>query len=185
MKSLFLIVIYISCSITFGQNQNFREYSEDSKISVFYDFQNKETRPVAIYVNDKFVGEVLTMNFVPTKQIESIHVEKENYTINGIEYYGKIYIKTKAGYKPKFILLKDLKAKYLKLDSKPVIYQIDEDIVNVNDEKFIVNEKFILKIHVQKIFTKKYSEINLVKIITKTPENIKKANEIKIRGNEI
>ena len=72
------------------------------------------------------------------------------------------------------------------LDTNPIIFQIDENVINQDYNEYSVDESFILKIELNKIKTsKKGTEINLVKLIMKTPENIKKANEIRIKGTEI
>ena len=103
--------------------------------------------------------------------------------MNGTEYYGKIYIKMKSDYNPKFLTLKKLSEKYLMLNEIPIIYQIDEKVVEKSSNEILVDENFILKIVVEKINTSENNtEINLIRLITKTTENIKKANEIRIKG---
>lgn len=63
---------------------------------------------------------------------------------------------------------------------------MDGPIIYTDYDTFLVGEDFILKIIVDKIKPSKDGiEINLVKLITKTPENIKDANEIRIRGVKI
>jgi hypothetical protein len=74
----------------------------------------------------------------------------------------------------------------MKLDNYPVVFQINENVISQDYTEYLVDENFILKIILNKIkTTEKGTEINLIKLITKTPENIKKANQIIIRGKEI
>jgi len=74
----------------------------------------------------------------------------------------------------------------LKLNKNPIIYQIDEKVIENSKTDFLVDENFILKIVVEKITTSENNtEINLIRLITKTPENIKKTNEIRMKGIEI
>ena len=89
----------------------------------------------------------------------------------------------KSDYNPKFLTLKKLSEKYLMLNEIPIIYQIDEKVVGNSSNQILLDENFILKIVVEKINTSENNtEINLIRLITKTPENIKKANEIRIKG---
>ncbi|MDN3494257.1 hypothetical protein [Winogradskyella bathintestinalis] len=160
-------------------------YSENSEIKVIYKdslntFHSKN-KPVGIFVNGIFLNENLISTINPDK-IENLTVEKESFEKNGKEYFGKILIELKSDYKPKFISLKELTSKYLNLDTNPIIFQIDENVINQDYNEYSVDESFILKIELNKIKTsKKDTEINLIKLITKTPENIKKANEIRIK----
>jgi len=87
----------------------------------------------------------------------------------------------KSDYTPKFITLKKLLDTYLKLDRDPIVFQINDTIINANYKTYIVDENYILKMTSRKIKTsKRHTEINLIELITKTPENIKKANTIRI-----
>ena len=164
-------------------------YSENSEIKVFYSDKSSEfhsdKKPAGIFVNDKFVGNQEVLNFINQDKIETIKIEKEKFEMNGTEYYGKIYIKMKSDYNPKFLTLKKLSEKYLKLNENPTIYQIDEKVLDKSSNEILVDENFILKIVVEKINTSENNtEINLIRLITKTTENIKKANEIRIKGIE-
>jgi len=94
-------------------------------------------------------------------------------------------IETESGYDPKFISLKAFLKKHLNLDANPVIFQIDENIINEDYNDYVVDEKYILKVIVQKIKTSdKATDINHIKLITRTAENIKKANQIIIGGTD-
>lgn len=164
-------------------------YSENSEIKVFYSDKSSEfhsdRKPVGLFVNDKFVGSQEVLNFINPVKIETINVEKKKFGMNGTEYYGKIFIKMKSDYNPKFLTLKKLSEKYLKLNENPRIYQINEKVIEDSKDEILVDENFILKIVVEKITaSENNTEINLIRLVTKTPENIKKANEIRIRGIE-
>ena len=189
-KIIFLILIFLTYS-SFGQNPKEKPksriniYSVDSKIVVI-DNENLHPgmSPIGIFVNGIFIGNESSMGTVDSNKIESLKVEKEEFEINEKKYYGKILLKIKTDYKPNFIKINELFEKYLTLDSNPVVLQIDNKTIKDFDE-LIVDEKFILKIEIDKIKTDKNgNQINLVKLVTKTPENIEKANEIRIRGIE-
>ena len=165
-------------------------YSENSEIKVIYKDSLKKfhskTKPAGIFVNGIFIGDESVLNAINSEKIESLNIEKENFEKNGKEYYGKILVKMKTEYIPKFISIKELSKKYLNLDKKPIVFQINEDVISEDLNEYLVDENFILKIIVNKIETsEKNAEINLIKLITKTTENIKKANVIRIKGTEI
>ncbi|MBW2963108.1 hypothetical protein [Mesonia aestuariivivens] len=195
MKTIFtVLMLFLTfnsfCQELSGQKSiNKPSYSENSELKVFYSDKSSEfhseQKPAAIFVNDKFVGSQEMLNFINQDKIETINIEKEIFEINGTEFYGKIYIKMKPDYNLKFLTLEELSAKYLELIENPIIYQIDEKVIKNRKNKILVDENFILKIVVENVKTsEKNTEINLIRLVTKTPENIKKANEIRIRGIE-
>ena len=194
-KNTFALILLFVTFNSFSQNINGKKsteksnYSENSEIKVIYNDSLKtlhsKNKPVGIFVNGVFLNENLISAINPNK-IETMKVEKDSFEKNGKEYFGKIIIELKSDYKPNFISLKELASKYLTLDTNPIIFQIDENVINQDYNEYSVDESFILKIELNKIKTsKKGTEINLVKLIMKTPENIKKANEIRIKGTEI
>ena len=195
-KNVFAIILLFVTFNSFSQDiigkksTSKPNYSENSEIKVIYkDNLNKfhsKTKPVGIFVNGIFIGDESVLNAINSEKIESLNIEKENFEKNGKEYYGKILIEMKSDYNPIFISLKKLTSKYLTLNTSPIIFQIDENIINEDYNEYLVDENFILKIILNIIkTTEKETEINLIKLITKTPENIKKANQIIIRGTEI
>ena len=69
---------------------------------------------------------------------------------------------------------------------KPVVFMIDGNIINGNYDKYMVDEDYLLRIIVDKIEnTKDNIDLGLIKLLTKSDENIKKVNEIRIRGTEM
>ncbi len=194
-KKTFILILFCLTFNSFSQNITGKKstskpnYSENSEIKVVYnDSLNKlhsKNKPVGIFVNGIFLNENFISTINPDK-IETLKVEKENFDKNGKEYFGKILIELKSDYKPNFISLKELTSKYLTLNKNPIIFQIDENVINQDYYEYLVDENFILKIELKKIKTsEKNTEINLIRLITKTPENIKKANTIRIKGIEI
>ncbi len=163
-------------------------YSENSDIRVVYiDSIAKSDsieKPAGVYINGKFRGDVSIMNTIDSRKIEKIEIEKESYNRDGVEYYGKVLVEMKSDYVPNFMTLKELSNKYLKLNNNPIVFQINENVIDEDCNKYSVDENFILKIIHDKVKTSDVNvEINLVKLITKTRENIDKANEVWIKGN--
>ncbi len=189
LLSLLLTLNLFSQNTSVEKSSEKQNYSENSKITVIYsDSQNNlrtNRKPAAVFVNGEFIGNQKALNFINFHKIEDLKIEKEEFRLNGTDYYGKFLVEMKSDYRPKFLTLNELRLKYLKLDTNPIIYQIETDVISNSNDVILLDEKFILKIVVDKVKTsEKNTEINYIKIITKTPENIKEANTIYIRGIE-
>lgn len=195
MKKLFLISVLLITINILGQikpekvnglkieNQK-TVFENDTVIKVVYknEFQN-EKKP-AYFLNGKLANETILLSINPN-DIEKINVEKENIEIENVKYYGKLYIVTKSTYKPKFISLNNLKLKYTNIKENSIIFQVDDEIINVDYDKYLVDENYILSIVVEK-FENRNEKLNLnfIKLVTKSAENIKKSKEIRIRGKD-
>ena len=63
---------------------------------------------------------------------------------------------------------------------------IDGIIINADYDNFVVDENNLLKIIVDKLQNAKESiDLGLIKLLTKSDENLKKANEVILRGTEV
>ncbi|OOV29861.1 hypothetical protein SAMN05444143_11316 [Flavobacterium succinicans] len=192
-KILFIATLFLSIN-SFGQKptgkaQGLRITNQeiasknDTIINVVYKNEIENNKKPAYFVNGKLINESILRSLNPN-EIETVNVEKENIEIENIKYYGKLYIVTKPTYKPKFISLNNLKLKYTNLKDNSTIFQIDNEIIYANYESYIVDENYILKIIVEKFENKKEKlNVNFIRLITKSEENIKKSKEILIRGN--
>jgi hypothetical protein len=62
---------------------------------------------------------------------------------------------------------------------------IDNEIINGDYDKCIVDENYLLRISIEKVENRKEKlHFNLIQILTKSEENIKKSKEIRIRGSQ-
>lgn len=196
MRKIILPIILLVITASYSQKLSGKvpgltiskpEYSmNDSIIRVVYKTPRlNSTKKPAVYINGTLVKEINLLTINPN-EIESINIEKEEIEIDTIKYGGKIFIKTKDSYRynPRYLIsLNNLKSKYLKSLKGPVIFQIEEEKILDDYDQYQVDEKYILKLVVEH-FENKKEKLNLhtVKIILKTEENVKKANEIIIRG---
>ncbi len=98
------------------------------------------------------------------------------------KYDGVFYITLKNGYKPQIITLNDLREKYTSLDRKAVVFQLAGKLIKESAELYVLDEKYIQTIIVDKIEgPSPRKDINVVNIITK--RNSKNNNSsIRIRG---
>ena len=156
----------------------------DTIIKVVYKNEIKNDKKPAYFINGKLANESIIRCINPN-EIETVNVEKENIEIENVKYYGKLHIVTKSTYKPKFISLNNLKLKYTNIKENSIIVQIDDEIMNVDYDKYLVDENYILSIVVEK-FENQNEKLNLnfIKLVTKSEENMKKSKEIRIRGKD-
>jgi hypothetical protein len=191
MKKIFLSVMLLVIAASYSQVLTgkvpgviiSKPYSmNDSIIRVIYSTPRlNSTKKPAYYIN----GTLVNQNILQTlnqNEIESINIEKEEVEIDNIKYEGKIFINTKNAYKPQIISLNNLKEKYLSSLIGPVIFQIENEQVIGNYDEYPIDEKYIFKIIVEDFENEKEKlKLHFIKIILKTEENIKKANN-RIRG---
>jgi hypothetical protein len=141
----------------------------------------KTDRQPAFYINGKFAG--ISLNGLDPMSIDSIHVEKREIEIEGQKYYGQIFLKLKNEYCFQPISLTDLVEKYTNVENGLTVFIINNDFIKGDYTQIIVDEKYILKIIVEIIEDENEKQsINVVRLLTKTKENIEKSKEIRIGG---
>lgn len=195
MKPLLILAFTIGSTITFGQTPTTKasnlsiksknELGSDTSLKVIYANNESQINKPAYFLNGKFIGQTLLSTLNPI-QIESINVVKGTIRIDNIQYYGQINIKTKSSYNPKLISLTDLKDKYTNLKNKSVVFMIDGSIINADYDSCLVDESYLLTIIIDNIANSKENiNLDIIKLLTKSEENIKKSKEIRIRGTEV
>jgi len=143
--------------------------------------ENKALQP-AIYINGEF-SNAIRIKTVDPMLIDSIHVEKKEIEIENKRYYGQIFFKMKKEYSPQLISLTNLAMKYTNLKNGLTIFMLDNDIIQEDYDQCLVDEKYILQIIVNTVeMGKEKTIINVVRLMTKSKENIEKSREIRIRG---
>ena len=159
------------------------ESKPDSILKVSYINNNIPEREPAYYLNGQLVN--INLRTINPKIIEDVRVEKQDITIENKKYYGQIFINIKSDYNLQLISLTDLTLKHTDLKNTSTIFMIDNEIINENYDVCLVDESNILSISVEKIDNRKENlKFHLVKIWTRTEENIRKSKEIRIRGIE-
>jgi hypothetical protein len=156
----------------------------DTNINVIYIKIDSSQKKPAFFLDGKLIPASLlsSSKTTPTK-IKSINIVSEPIRIDNIEYSGKVQIVSIDNYIPKPISLKALKEKYTNLNNKPTLFVIDGNLVNEESSDYIVDEKNILSITIDALKVKdEQIDLALVKILTRSEENIKKSKEIRIKG---
>ncbi|MBV4357593.1 hypothetical protein [Pinibacter aurantiacus] len=175
MKHLFLFLLIASGATSYAQT------TADSAIKVSYSSNLPQIKQPAYYLNGQFIGS--SLQSINIKMIENITVLKEIDSVNGVQYNGKILITTKANYVPKLISLNEFKFKYTNIADKSVLFMIDGGIVNADYDKYLVDENNVFHVFVDEVNNPKEKlRLVVVKLLTKTDENIKNYNEVRIRS---
>ncbi|MEC3880080.1 hypothetical protein [Parapedobacter sp. 10938] len=137
----------------------------------------------AFMVNGSFLPNLAVQTIVPSG-IKGLHIAKNDTVVNGHTYRGTLWITLHDDYAPVFVSLTELKQKYTELKPGPTVFMIDNQLINGNYDQLMVNEKYILKIEVKRLTDAEgHEDVNVVKLVTRSEENIRKSKEIRIRGN--
>jgi hypothetical protein len=177
MKQVFVGVVLVLALTTNAQTQ-----SPQAGIRVNYTDSATHGKKIAIFLNDKFVGSSIN-KIIKVDLIENFSVIKEPYVQDSTHYAGQVYITAKANQNLKLVTFNDLKQRYTNLANKPAVFMLDGDVVNENYDKCFVDENNLLEITVDRVVnTKENINVTLVKLFTKTEENIKRSQNIMIRG---
>ena len=158
-------------------------YSENDTVpKVFYPTEHRSGTPL-IELNGESTS-MATLKTIQPDKIEEFEIEQGIFKVNDKEYQGKILITMKPGYNPKIVTLNELLSQYTTVKTdEPRIYSIDGEFINADDKQFTVDERNVMQIKVRKL--DKIALLNgiyWIEILTRTPENLKEANTIWIRG---
>lgn len=106
---------------------------------------------------------------------------------NNIETFvwrkDRIKITTKKNYFPVFISLQELKNKYANNNIRDYIFFINKQLINGNYNKSLIDESYILKIKIDKIYLSSNHKriIGVINIFTKTEDNLKESQVLHLR----
>lgn len=191
-KGLSLVLIIFSFSLNAQQKEYEKKgiVSEGLKVSSFQSYTMDDRKPRIIYhkQQDKPIlmlnGQEKAFELIKTlnpDKLESFSVEKRA-TVDGVQTKDKMIITTKSKRSTSVISLPDLLKKYKIPKSGRMIFSIDGEIVNENVEAMHVDESHLMQITVINLDkVDANGDLVYLKILTRTPENLKKANTIYIR----
>ncbi|MBL1409007.1 hypothetical protein [Sphingobacterium faecale] len=185
MRTFIIFLLTLAVAPSFAQMTTSQKYGlqtterRDTAFRVINMNKTKKPMPIAFFLNGKFIGSHF---LVKPDFVENINVVKRDTLIGAKNYTGQIYIKVKSDYTPKFISLADIKAKYTEFKEMPVVFMLDANIINSEPDSYFVDENMLLSVVVDSLDA---IEIGVIKLVTRTEENIKKRNNIILRGNEL
>jgi len=141
-----------------------------------------------MFIDSVFVA-TNTIEYIDPNDIESINVIKKNTSINGVPYYGQIYISSKNPKKYDFISLEQVKSEFTRIKSNDDIYMINGTLIKNNIETLKLDRNYILSVEVtnsEAFYNLRKSNIqfDIINILGKTKENLENKNKILLRGYE-
>jgi len=161
------------------------QYAENDTVPrTVFPAAGKLTKP-AILLNDKYVS-VETFKTLSHNIIESVTIDPSKITLGEEDFIGTILVKTKPNTSLNLISLDSLVKKYAGLHDERCVFSIDGEIVNADQKLTLVDENNIMQIKPVKL--DKYSDsstIYFIKILTRTEKNLKEANTVYIKGNDL
>jgi len=197
MNRFLILLLLHAATGSFGQSNSAavpgisvdtaKSAAADTALRVVYADKVKTGLQPAIFINGRFVIAGYLLNGLDPRKIENIDVVKTDTLIDHIHYSGQVHIKTKSdyNYNPRSISLTELKNKYTNLKGKPVLFIIDGNFVNADYDKYMIDENSLLTIIIDKFQNVKENiDLGLIKLLTKSEENIKNRKQIMIRGTE-
>ncbi len=153
--------------------------TSDSGIKVTYITKSTaiEKSKMAYFLNDQMIDESVLKTLDPNI-ISDIKVASGTFEYENNSFSGKIQVYTNVEYTPKLITLSDMKMRYISIASAATVFEIDNEVVNSAYDRFWVDQNYLLEIIIEKIENLKENlALHIVKIYTKSSENIKKQKE--------
>jgi len=178
-----IIILILAISVShqaFAQQINTQGINPDKPVTVIYSDSGKNAKLAAYFINGRLSSQISTLT---PNNIEKITVIKKGLDTFGVKYFGRVYITTKASYNLKLLSLNKLKAKYTNTKIGSSIFFIDNELVKNDYDNSFVDENNILEIKVEKLKSQKEClNLNVIKILTRSEENIEKSKRIYIKG---
>lgn len=148
----------------------------------------KKTSQTAIFV-DGFFMTVNTFKYLnlDAKEIITVNVEKKAITISSEVYEGQLHIITKNRKEYDFITLFEIKRNYTKSKNIKSIFIINDELIQDKSNTYKLDKNNILSVSIMdaentESLSEQKVDFDVVTIKTKTPQNILKSKEIRIRG---
>lgn len=143
--------------------------------------KSKKVGP-AFFINGKRMSEAVFLTIDP-RSIADVSVIKDAKGIGDTAYEGQINITMKPEYSPDFISLNELKVKYAPEISGFTVFMVDGKIIKDDANLYYVDENHLLTILIDNISNREEGlKLPLIRVLTKTEENIKERNNIRLRG---
>lgn len=125
---------------------------------------------------------------IKAANVTDLKVDK-NYIDSSRQIQGRIYITLKEPVSFNFLSIDDINHTYIKEVQKPVIYMVDNEFVK-DIADFKIDSSFILKVELTSADDLEYlkqsvPDLTILKIITRTKENVARQNRIIIRGTQV
>jgi hypothetical protein len=203
MKLMLIVIFGGFALISFGQVQDKKVQVQeriiernppftlnDTTIDVIYTDKQFEYETPACFINSTFSDWISIITISP-EAIKDVKVTTRDTTIHGIDYSDQIHLQTHDSIPIDLMTLSEIKRKYTKCTTGKCIYILNNRLRN-NEEIIITNpelkidKNYIFRIKIEKLSfdsrkPKKTEQIDVIRILFRTKENIEEANKIWIR----
>jgi TonB family protein len=166
--------VRLSMPIKFSLDEELKK----NKIKVKYISKDVDKRPI-YFINGK-IQTYQTIIPIDPAIIDNVRVEKEELEIEGKKYYGQIFINLKNEFNFRLISLVDLAKKHTNIENGLTVFMIDDELIKGDYEQYLVDVKYLLQIIVDTT-NREGQSINVVRLLTKTKENIVNSKKTRIR----
>jgi len=204
MKHLILVIFVCFTLITLGQVQNEKVQVQerivakrnppftlnDTTIDVVYQNIKTEDKTIACFL-DRVLIDNNSLPWINPNAIKDVKIVKRDTVINGLKYSNQMQVKTHDSIRVNLMSLSEIKRKYTRASSNKCIFILNnrlgtrEDIITNNQETKI-DKNYIFRIKVDQlnfpgINPQKPLNVDVIRILFRTKENIEEANKIWIR----
>ncbi|WP_010255789.1 hypothetical protein [Myroides injenensis] len=171
------ILLLATLNISAQEKKHTYTLEDTTPITVF---ENKSKNTVLYLVNDTAINEGI--NTILPNVIKEMKVENSAIERDGIIYNSTVKIILKEDYTPELLPVHEFINKYTLLGSEPYLFAIDGKLINGLPSDVTIDGKNIMQIKVTKIDRSELlPDFYFINLITRTEDNVKKANEIKIK----
>jgi len=162
----------------------------DTTINVINTVTQFGDKTTACFINSEF-ADYRTIMSVNPDAIKDTKILKRDTTILGKDYSFQLLVKTHDSIPVNLMSLSDIKLKYTELSSDKCIYILNsrlrnnEDIIT-NNPDLRIDKNYIFRIKVEQLNfagknPKKSENVDVIRILFRTKENIEEANQIWIK----
>ena len=195
MKYLFLLATMFSSCTGFAQMNNatpplnpsttINAQQPDTAFRVIY-VNKTEAHQQPLYIINGHTSTSSVLFSMDPNQIKDIRVLRGDTLVDKVTYSGRVFIETMQTVAPKYITLTQLKDKYTNLKGKAVVFTLDGNFINADYDKYAIDEAGLLTIVVDALpATKGNNELGLIKLLSRSKQNLEDRNKIMIRGADL
>jgi hypothetical protein len=202
----YLMVVFFSCFtlISLGQVQDRKVQVQerivaqrnppytlnDTTIDVVYQNIKPEDKTIACFI-DKALIDYNSVLWINPNAIKDVNIVKRDTVINSMKYSNQMYVKTHDSIRVNLMSLSEIKRKYIRASSNECIFILNNRFGNMgefitNNPETRIDKNYIFRINVDQLNfpgmnPQKPLNVDVIRILFRTKENIEEANKIWIR----
>jgi len=162
----------------------------DTTIDVVYQNIKPEDKTIACFI-DKTLIDYNSVLWINPNAIKDVNIVKRDTVINSMKYSNQMYVKTHDSIRVNLMSLSEIKRKYIRASSNECIFILNNRLGNMgefitNNPETRIDKNYIFRINVDQLNfpgmnPQKPLNVDVIRILFRTKENIEEANKIWIR----